>query len=147
MLAILASIKTARFWLKAAPYLLILAAVAGLVLWINGMRSKIDAQAARITAQDVRYAGLEVKFETEKQARTRDVAGLTALSSGLVAASSAKQRDQEALSHAIDVQHPQPVSAGLSALLTCLRAADQNRECSAAPGAGAGSATTAAGAH
>ena len=122
------------------PYLAIALAVLGAVRWINGMRSDIARQRTQI-------AQLSTDLASEKQARARDVAGLTALSSVLVAASSAKQKDQDALSHAIDVQHPQPVSAGLSRLLVCLRAADDGRECAAAPGTGAGSAATAAGAH
>lgn len=137
MLSALSIFRIAKPFL---PYIAIALAVLGGILWINGMRADIARQRTQI-------AQLSTDLASEKQARARDVAGLTALSSGLVAASSAKQRDQEALSHAIDVQHPQPVSAGLSRLLVCLRAADQNRECSAAPGAGAGSATTAAGAH
>jgi len=127
-------------WKLAKPFLPYLAIAAALLagwLYVSGLqRSVADLRE--------KNASLSSALTSETQARQRDVAGLTILSSGLVAASSAKQKDQEALSNAIDVQRPQPVSAGLSRLIECLRANDQARECAPTAGIG-GSAATAAG--
>jgi len=132
----LASLKTAQFWLKGAPYLAIAAAVLAGWLYVSGLQATVKEQRGQMY-------DLSVQLKTETAARQRDVAGLTILSSGLVAASSAKQKDQEALSNAIDVQHPQPVSAGLSRLIECLRANDQARECAPSAGTGGSVATPA----
>jgi hypothetical protein len=97
-------------------------AVAGLIWW----------QRHEIASQRAALADLRASVAAEKRAREADVAALTTLSRGLVAASSAKTKDQEALSHAIDTQNVQPVSPGLRVFLECLRASEVGRECAAA---------------
>ncbi len=122
------------------PYLVIAAAVLAGWLYVRGLQATVEAQRTEL-------ASVKSDLAAEKSARTRDVAGLTALSSGLVAASSARQQDQKALTNAIDVQHPQPVSDGLARLLGCLRAGDEGRQCATSAGTGAAVASPAAGAH
>jgi len=132
--------KVGRVAAALLPYLAAGLVVLGFVLWIHGMQAKIAKQAGQITT-------LQTDLATEQQARQRDVAGLTSLSSGLLAASSAKDKDQAALQETIDATHPAPVSPGLAALLGCLRAADSGKECTAAARAGGSPAPAAAGSH
>jgi hypothetical protein len=84
----------------------------------------LQEQVARIPA-------LEQAIVAEKVARERDVAGLTALSSGLAKAASDTKKDQTILAETIDAQHSQPVSSGLANLLGELRRADASGNASA----------------
>lgn len=69
-------------------------------------------------------ARLERDLAAERKAREADVAGLTALSKGMVAATNARVVDERALAETIDDEHPKPVSAGLGRFLDKLRAND-----------------------
>lgn len=129
-----------RFAKPLLPYIAAALVILGFVLWIRGMQSTIAEQRASIAA-------LKLDVATEKQARQRDVAGLTSLSSGLLAASSSKDKDQTALQETIDATHPAPVSAGLAALLGCLRASDDGKQCAATARTGGPAPAPAAGAH
>jgi hypothetical protein len=140
MITVFAALKTARFWLRATPYIVAVAILIGFVLWIRGMQSTIADQSSQINK-------LAVNLRTEQVARAKDVAGLTTLSSGLLAASSAKDKDQAALQETIDAAHPTPVSAGLAALLGCLRQADDNKQCAATARTGGPAAGATAGSH
>lgn len=129
-----------RIFKPFAPYVAAALVVIGFVLWIRGMQHKIEEQKVSISH-------LKDDLAAEQQARQRDVAGLTSLSSGLLAASSAKDKDQAALQETIDATHAVPVSPGLAALLGCLRAADDGKECATAARAGRPAPATAAGSH
>ncbi|WP_420140192.1 hypothetical protein [Sphingomonas sp.] len=115
-------------------------AILTFYLWIHSMQAKIARQDAQINT-------LAMNLKAEQAARAKDVAGLTALSSGLLAASSAKSADQKALSETIDATNPTPVSAGLASLLGCLRENDNGRECATPTRSGGATPTAAAGAH
>lgn len=84
---------------------------------LKAMVNKIDAQGREI-------AQLHIDLETEKAARRKDVAGLTVLSEGVLAASSARSIDEKILAETIDAKNPQPVSPGLASFLDGLRAAE-----------------------
>jgi hypothetical protein len=80
----------------------------------------------KIERQGQQIEGLTRDLAAEKQARESDVRGLTVLSEGIVAASSARSLDEEVLRDTIDSRNPQPVSDGLSRYLDGLRANDRN---------------------
>jgi uncharacterized membrane protein len=117
MLALFTSLKTAQFWLKAAPYLVIAAAVLSGILWVHHMQSTIAKQDQQINT-------LAVNLKAEQQARARDVAGLTTLTQGLARVSADSAKDAQALSETIDAKSPHPVSPELGAFLDRLRTAD-----------------------
>ena len=75
----------------------------------------------KIESQGRDIQRLETSLAAEKQARERDVAGLTVLTEGIVAASSARAMDEETLRETIDARNPQPASPGLGRLLDGLR--------------------------
>lgn len=110
---------------KALPYLAIIGAAVGLLLYVNGLRSTVAKQASAI-------ASLRTDLTNEQKARQRDVAGLTALSSGLAQAATDTANDRAILERTIDATHPAPASPGLVSLLDCLRANDAHRVCAPA---------------
>jgi peptidoglycan hydrolase CwlO-like protein len=126
----LASLKTAQFWLKVAPWVVSAIALIGVVLWVRGMQSTIEEQREQIS-------DLSGNLKSETAARERDVAGLTALAQGLAAAATTTKRDAQILSETIDAAHPTPSSPALAAFLASLRAADQAAK-PAGPAGGAG---------
>jgi len=81
---------------------------------LNKMVNKIADQGKQI-------AQLETDLKTEQDARKADVAGLTTLSRGVVAASSARALDDKVLSETIDAKNPHPSSPELSNFLDGLR--------------------------
>jgi hypothetical protein len=100
----------ARLGLGLAALILIgLAAFA-----IKSGIDKIDRQGRQI-------ANLQRDLAAEKAARKADVAGLTILSQGVVAAASARALDDKLLAETIDAKNPQPVSPGLADFLDGLR--------------------------
>ncbi len=115
-----------------------LAALILIGLAAFAIKSGID----KIDAQGQQIATLQTALASEKQARERDVAGLTTLAQGMTAAASARGMDEEVLRATIDSQHPSPVSPGLAAFLSGLRARDGASGVSGpAPGAGRPSAS------
>lgn len=116
--------------LKALPWLALAGILIAAYLWIHGMQSTIADQKTQIGT-------LTVNLQTEQAERKADVAGLTTLSQGLVAASSAKASDQAALSGTIDVANPPAASPALAGFLACLRDADTGGKACAASGTGA----------
>lgn len=127
-------IPLALAWLKpkllaALPYLFFALAVGGVCLWINGLRETVDEQAAAI-------GKLQTDLAAEQLARRKDVAGLTALSSGLAQAATDTAKDQAILERTIDATNPKPASAGLASLIACLRDRDAGRECAPAGSTG-----------
>ncbi|MDH7638975.1 hypothetical protein [Sphingomonas oryzagri] len=134
--------KAAAWLADLLPYILIGAACLGAFLWIHGMQTTIADQKTQIGT-------LQINLSAEQAARKADVAGLTTLSQGLVAASSAKASDQAALTGTIDVANPPAASPALGAFLACLRDADSGngKPCAASgTGAAAPGATGSAGA-
>lgn len=100
---------------RALPYIAIIGAALGLVLYVNNLRSTVRNQATQID-------GLKVAIAAESLARRKDVAGLTALSSGLASAAVDNAKDRAAMERTIDVANPKPTSPGLVSLIACLRA-------------------------
>lgn len=127
MIAILAAWPLIK---KFGPWMLLALALLGIILWIHGMQSTIADQKTQIGT-------LTVNLQNEQAERKADVAGLTTLSQGLVAASSAKASDQAALSGTIDVANPPAASPALAGFLACLRDADTGGKACAASGTGA----------
>ncbi|MET0439144.1 MAG: hypothetical protein ABW043_16790 [Devosia sp.] len=111
------------------PWIAGLVAVVGVVLWIRGMR-------AEIADLKVSNSHLNEAIQAEKLSRERDVAGLTALSSGLAKVSTDNRKDAAILAETIDAKNPAPSSPGLAALLDGLRAADQDGKRIPAAGSG-----------
>jgi len=122
--------KAAGWIADLLPYVLGAAVVLAGYLWIHGMQSTIADQKTQIGT-------LQTNLQAEQAARKADVAGLTTLSQGLVAASSAKASDQAALTGTIDVANPPAASPALAGFLACLRDADTSGKACAASGAGA----------
>ncbi len=122
--------------LKALPWLALASILMAAYLWIHGMQSTIADQKTQITT-------LTVNLQTEQAQRKADVAGLTTLSQGLVAASSAKASDQAALTGTIDVANPPAGSPALAGFLACLRAEDTDSKQCAASGTGAAASAAA----
>jgi hypothetical protein len=98
---------------------------------LKAMVNKIDKQGQQI-------ATLRGELATEREARKRDVAGLTTLTRGIVAASSARALDEEVLRETIDNRNPQPVSPDLGAFLDGLRGQGRAPEPDKAPGGAGG---------
>lgn len=110
---------------RAAPYLAIIGAALGLIFYVNGLRSTVAKQGEQI-------AQLDAAIAAEKLARRKDIAGLTALSSGLATAAVDNAKDAAVMKDTINATNPQPVSAGLRSLLDCLRTVDRGGECAPA---------------
>jgi hypothetical protein len=108
-----------------------LAVAVAIALAFFAVKSAIN----KIDAQGQEIAMLRTAVASEKAAREKDVAGLTALSQGVVAAASARAIDDKILSETIDAKNPQPSSPGLARFLDGLRASDS---AAAAPGGPAG---------
>jgi hypothetical protein len=111
---------------KLGVGLAVLVAIGLAVFAIHSAIDKIDKQGQQI-------ASLKTELETEKDARKRDVAGLTALSQGVVAAANAHAVDEQILAETIDAKNPKPSSPGLTDFLNGLRASDANRAAPAGP--------------
>lgn len=110
----------------------------GALIFVALVAFGIKVAINKIDRQGQQIAQLQTDLRTEKAARQADVAGLTTLSRGVVAASSARALDDKILAETIDAQHPQPASPGLSHFLDGLRGA---------PGAAGPAADAAGGAH
>lgn len=114
---------------RLLPYL----AIAGVVLWVMGMRATIAEQRRDIATVTARLA-------TETAARQRDVAALTALSAGLTTAAAARTKDQAILERTVNATTATPVSPALRDLLAGLREADAGRDVPAPAGRTGGAA-------
>jgi len=106
----------------------------GALILIGLAAFAIKAGINKIEAQGKQIANLERNLEAEKQARQRDVAGLTTLARGITAAATARGLDEEVLRNEIDTRNPNPVSPELARFLDGLRRSD--RATRAAPAAG-----------
>lgn len=78
----------------------------------------------KVADQAAELATVKRDLATEQLARKRDVAGLTVLSQGMLAASAGNAIDERVLSSAIDSKNPSPVSPGLARLLDGLRSGE-----------------------
>ena len=98
---------------RLAPYLAIAAALVAGWLYVRGLQD----MAAQVPI-------LRAEIAAEKQARERDVAALTSLSSGLAKAATNTKRDTQIMTETIGAT-PTPSSPALRAFLDGLRAADR----------------------
>jgi hypothetical protein len=117
VIAAFAALKTARFWLKAAPWIAAVVATLALVAWVHGMQAIIAKQSNQINT-------LAVNLRAEQDGRKRDVQGLTVLAQGLAKISTDSAKDTAILGATIDAKNPKPVSHELAAFLGRLRDAD-----------------------
>jgi len=109
---------------KLGPYIAIALAVLAAWWYVSGLQNKVESQAATIMA-------VQRDLDGERLARKRDVAGLTALSSGLTKAAVETKADKAIMERAIDATNPSPASSALSDLLRQLRASDSSKPTSA----------------
>lgn len=116
-------------WPKLGIGFAVLVAIGLAAFGLKAMVNKIDQQGQQIM-------GLKTELAGEKAARKADVAGLTVLSQGVVAASSARALDDKILAETIDAKNPQPSSPGLAHFLDGLR----NSDAASGPANAAGSA-------
>jgi hypothetical protein len=113
MEALMFGISYLKLGLGLGVAILVALAAFGIKAGIN----KIDAQGRQISQ-------LKTDLATEKQARERDVRGLTVLSQGITAAASARAIDEKILGETINASNPKPVSPDLGRFLDGLRSAD-----------------------
>ena len=125
ILARFLSVRAARIIAGLLPFV----AAALAVWWVMNLQNRL-ARAEALAKETA------VSLQVERQARARDVAGLSVLAQGTAAASVTTKKEAAILGSVIDAKNPQPVSRGLSDLLHCLAEADAGRECAATAGTG-----------
>jgi hypothetical protein len=84
----------------------------------------LKAQVNKIADLGGQVQKLKTDLASEQAARQRDVAGLTALSQGIIGASSARSLDEATLRETIDEKNPKPSSPGLAGFIDGLRRSD-----------------------